>query len=216
MQERPEPRLVDDVATLKALADPVRLAILSVLRRHDPQPLTAKELATELDEPQTKLYRHLKQLEKVELIEVAGTRLVSGIVESRYRARQTGLSLAPSIFAAGTPERPEALAALLAAMDAFRRDFEQDFLNDRIDLTLPEDGAPGFFAHSTFRLTPSTRPGCAWGCASCWPRRPATRWAPGRTGWRSSSSPSSTAGSRSAAVRVVRRRHQRVARLTGR
>ncbi|MDH6138136.1 MULTISPECIES: ArsR/SmtB family transcription factor [Kitasatospora] len=154
MQERPEPRLVDDVATLKALADPVRLAILSVLRRHDPQPLTAKELATELDEPQTKLYRHLKQLEKVELIEVAGTRLVSGIVESRYRARQTGLSLAPSIFAAGTPERPEALAALLAAMDAFRRDFEQDFLNDRIDLTLPEDGAPGFFAHSTFRLTP--------------------------------------------------------------
>jgi DNA-binding transcriptional ArsR family regulator len=154
MQERPEPRLVDDVATLKALADPVRLAILSALRRHDPQPLTAKELATELDEPQTKLYRHLKQLEKVELIEVAGTRLVSGIVESRYRTRQLELSLAVSIFAAGTPERPEALAALLASMDAFRRDFERDFLNDRIDLTLPEEGVPGVFSHSTFRLSP--------------------------------------------------------------
>jgi DNA-binding transcriptional ArsR family regulator len=154
MQQRPEERLVDDVATLKALADPVRLAILDALNRHDPQPLTAKELAAELGEPQTKLYRHLKQLEKVELIAVAGTRLVSGIVESRYRVRQKELRLAGAIFAAGSPERPEVLAALLAALDSFRRDFERDFLADRIDFAPQAQGAPGVFVHGTYRLSP--------------------------------------------------------------
>ncbi|WP_035847434.1 ArsR/SmtB family transcription factor [Kitasatospora azatica] len=154
MQERSEERLVDDVATLKALADPVRLAILDALVRHDPQPLTAKELAVELDEPQTKLYRHLKQLEKAELIGVAGTRLVSGIVESRYQVRQKELRLASAIFAAGSPERPEALGAMLAALDSFRHTFERDFLADRIDFASPPSGAPGVFAHSVFRVSP--------------------------------------------------------------
>ncbi|MFE0464355.1 ArsR/SmtB family transcription factor [Kitasatospora sp. NPDC058965] len=154
MRERAEERLVDDVATLKALADPVRLAILKALNQHERQPLTAKELAAELGEPQTKLYRHLKQLEKAELIEVAGTRLVSGIVESRYRARQRDLRLAAGIFAEGSAERPEALAAVLAGLDSFRQDFERAVLSERMDLTRPDDGAPGVFRHGVFRLTP--------------------------------------------------------------
>ncbi|PYC80505.1 hypothetical protein C7C46_12460 [Streptomyces tateyamensis] len=155
MRERAEERLVDDVATLKALADPVRLAILGALNRHDPQPLSAKELATELDEPQTKLYRHLKALEKVALIEVAGTRLVSGIVESRYRVCQRALRLSAGIFAEDSAQRPEALAALLAGLDSFRRDFERAVRSGRMDLTRPDQGgAPGVFRNSVLRLTP--------------------------------------------------------------
>jgi DNA-binding transcriptional ArsR family regulator len=162
-------RLVNDAATLKALADPLRLAILGVLVRHDPEPLTAKELAAELDEPQTKLYRHLKQLEKVELIAVAGTRLVSGIVESRYRVRQEQLQLSSEIFAPGSAQRPGALAAMLAALEVTRRDFERDYLADRVDFRFPpqRDALPQgdaaesnaveskvVFRHSTFRLSP--------------------------------------------------------------
>ena len=65
-------RPVTDVDTIKALADPTRLAILQALTR-DRLPKSAKELAEELGEPQTKLYRHLKVLEEAKLIEAADT-----------------------------------------------------------------------------------------------------------------------------------------------
>lgn len=44
-----------------------------------------KKLAKHLGEPQAKLYQHVKQLEAAGLIEVAATRMVSGILEQRYR-----------------------------------------------------------------------------------------------------------------------------------
>jgi DNA-binding transcriptional ArsR family regulator len=87
-------RTVDDVEVLKAMADPTRLAILSALMKsgQDLPVMSVKELAAELGEPQTKLYRHVKQLEAAGLIRVAGTRLVSGILEQRYQACQRELN----------------------------------------------------------------------------------------------------------------------------
>ena len=87
-------RTITDVDTIKALADPTRLAILRALSR-DRVPKSAKELADDLDQPQTKLYRHLKVLQEAGLIEPAETRVVSGIVETKYRAMQGGLSINP-------------------------------------------------------------------------------------------------------------------------
>src|SRR6476620_2466816 len=66
-------RRVSDVDTIKAMADPTRLAILRTLmdgRGGPARVMSAKELAEELGEPQTKLYRHLKVLETAGLIEV--------------------------------------------------------------------------------------------------------------------------------------------------
>ena len=85
-------REIDTVEGLRALADPVRLAILAALDAQGPDAalpvLSVKELARRLDEPQTKLYRHVKQLEAAGLIHVAATRMVSGILEQRYQASQ--------------------------------------------------------------------------------------------------------------------------------
>src|SRR5258708_1399774 len=56
-------RQVTDVDTIKALADPTRIAILRALMVSEAgaaRVMSAKELAEELGEPQTKLYRHLK------------------------------------------------------------------------------------------------------------------------------------------------------------
>ncbi|MFB6891970.1 ArsR/SmtB family transcription factor [Kitasatospora sp. NPDC056327] len=152
-------RRVEDAATLKALADPLRLAILDVLMAAlATGALTAKEIAAALDEPQTKLYRHLKQLEKAGLVRVAGTRLVSGIVESRYAPAQASLRLAPEIFAPGSPARIDAYDAMLAAMDRVRGDFRAHVMADRIDFAAaPDDaeaGPPGMFSHFTYRLAP--------------------------------------------------------------
>ena len=87
-------RTVTDIDTIKALADPTRMAILRALSR-DRLPKSAKELAEDLDQPQTKLYRHLKVLQEAGLIEPAETRVVSGIVETKYRAMQSAVSINP-------------------------------------------------------------------------------------------------------------------------
>ena len=63
-----------------------------------PRVMSVKELAAELGEPQTKLYRHVKQLESTGLIRVAASRLVSGILEQRYQACQTDLRLGPGLM----------------------------------------------------------------------------------------------------------------------
>lgn len=72
--------------------------------------------AQHLGEPQTKLYRHVKQLEAAGLIEVAATRMVSGILEQRYRARQRDLRLSAALFRRHADETE---AAIRSAFDAF-------------------------------------------------------------------------------------------------
>ncbi|MFE6751346.1 ArsR/SmtB family transcription factor [Kitasatospora purpeofusca] len=149
-------RRVEDAATLKALADPLRLAILDVLMAAaGTGPLTAKEIAAALDEPQTKLYRHIKQLEKAGLIRVAGTRLVSGIVESRYSPAQESLRLAPEIFSSDSPTRVDAYDAMLAAMDRVRGDFRAHAMAGRVDFSRDDSGAlSGLFSHFSYRVAP--------------------------------------------------------------
>ncbi|WP_354641218.1 ArsR/SmtB family transcription factor [Kitasatospora camelliae] len=149
-------REVSDVATLKALADPVRLAILNMMWKHEPEPMSVKEVAAAIEESPNKLYRHIRQLEQVELIRVAETRLVSGIVESRYRVAQHSLRLSREAFAGDTSDHPEALAALLATVDLIRSDFRGHYLANRLDLG-PGDGsapAPGMFSHFSMRIRP--------------------------------------------------------------
>jgi len=65
-----ETRMISEIDSLRALADPTRLAILTTLMesRAELPVMSAKELAARLDQPQTKLYRHLRQLESAGLI----------------------------------------------------------------------------------------------------------------------------------------------------
>jgi DNA-binding transcriptional ArsR family regulator len=119
MDEQPGVREIDSVEGLRALADPVRLAILSALgevTNGELPVMSVKELAQHLGEPQTKLYRHVKQLEAAGLIEVAATRMVSGILEQRYRARQRDLRLSAGLF---RQHADETEAAVRSAFDAF-------------------------------------------------------------------------------------------------
>ncbi len=118
-------RTVSDIETLKAMAEPVRLAILSALMRGPGTGLpvmTVKELAAQLGEPQTKLYRHIKQLEAVGLIKAVASRVVSGIVEQRYQACQHDLMLGAGLTDA-QKSSAEAEAAVAAALEMYRRQF---------------------------------------------------------------------------------------------
>jgi DNA-binding transcriptional ArsR family regulator len=128
-------RVIEDVETLKALADPVRLAILRVLMegaRETPRIRSVKELAAELGEPQTKLYRHVKQLEARGLIQLAETRLVSGIVEHRYRAGQWSLDMEADFFRPGALGIDEAAEAFATILDNYRNELVADIRAGRI------------------------------------------------------------------------------------
>ena len=110
--------MVGDVETLKALADPTRMAILSVLTRSADLPvMSVKEVAAELGEPPTKLYRHVRQLEEAGLIRVAATRMVSGILEQRYQACLRDLRFSPGML---RDHLDEAEVALQMVLDHFR------------------------------------------------------------------------------------------------
>jgi len=118
-QERPQ---VAEIEIIKALAAPIRLRILGALTKDHSRPvMSAKELAEELGEPQTKLYRHLKVLQSAGMIEVAATRLVSGILEQRYRFVERDYLLGPGLGAArmGT----DAEAAVVSLMRVFAEQF---------------------------------------------------------------------------------------------
>ena len=117
-------RTISDVETLRALADPLRLSILTVLMTDGPdmRVMSVKELAEELSEPQTKLYRHIKQLEATGLIRVAASRLVSGIVEHRYQASQRDILLGPELL--NSPQAAEeSVAFVTTALNRYRDQF---------------------------------------------------------------------------------------------
>jgi DNA-binding transcriptional ArsR family regulator len=89
VDEEPGIRFIEDVDTLRALAEPTRLAILTALLKPPwPRVMSVKEMAGELDMAPTRLYRHVRQLEEADLIKVAETRMVSGILEQRYQASE--------------------------------------------------------------------------------------------------------------------------------
>src|SRR5437870_4212224 len=77
------PHILDTVERLKAMADPIRIRF--VLELLD-GPRTVREVAEALDVPPTRLYYHLRILERHGLVKVANRRMVSGIEERSYRA----------------------------------------------------------------------------------------------------------------------------------
>jgi DNA-binding transcriptional ArsR family regulator len=122
-----EYRRIEDVATIKALADPLRLKIMRALGRNAdeaPRIMTVKQLAEEIGEPTTKLYRHMKQLLAVDLIQVAELRLVGGIVEQHYRAAQKALSVNP-----GPQSRGRDMAGLSEDLFGFADAAIEDFFS---------------------------------------------------------------------------------------
>jgi DNA-binding transcriptional ArsR family regulator len=86
-------RLVSDPETLKALSDPLRLRILETMVARVDEPWSAKELAVRLDVPQTRLYHHIELLLERDLIRAAEQRIISGIIETRYRVAAMSLRL---------------------------------------------------------------------------------------------------------------------------
>jgi DNA-binding transcriptional ArsR family regulator len=125
LDQGPDPlpeRRIADVETIKALSDPLRLRILEIMTARHDEAFTVKRLAGALGVSQTKLYHHINLLLERELIRTAGTRVVSGIIETSYRIAQLKISLDRSLLTADSPEMHEVLTTVF---DGARDDIER-------------------------------------------------------------------------------------------
>jgi DNA-binding transcriptional ArsR family regulator len=149
-------RVISDVETLKAISDPVRLRILETMIQAADEDWTVKRIATALGVGPTKLYHHVAILEEREFIRVAGTRVVSGIIETRYRIAQLNVRLDRALLSAAGPA-DEATAAIEEALrtifDAAREDVGRALRSG--SMQLDPDGAParGILRQDLMRLT---------------------------------------------------------------
>src|SRR5919199_432922 len=96
---------ISDLDSLRVIADPLRLRILESLI----EPRTVKQVAAELGIFPTKLYYHMQLLERHGLIMVVDTRLVSGILEKRYRAAARCFHVDHALLALSGPTGDEGL-----------------------------------------------------------------------------------------------------------
>ncbi len=128
--------VIRDVETLRLISDPLRLRMLELVRE---EPRTAKEMSAALQVSQTRLYYHIKLLEGRGLITVAETRLVSGIVEKRYRATAYRLTVDKSLIGP-TSEGSEALDTYVSVvLDEVRREINRSVDAGLIDLERTEE-----------------------------------------------------------------------------
>jgi DNA-binding transcriptional ArsR family regulator len=118
---------IDNLETLKVLSDPLRIQLIEAIREVNLQGelATVKYLSEQVGRSPKKLYYHVNLLEKHDLIQVADTRLVSGIVEKLYQVSAQSFVLDESIFSqpAGTQERADAVVTLVSSLlDATKRE----------------------------------------------------------------------------------------------
>jgi DNA-binding transcriptional ArsR family regulator len=113
-------RLISDVETLKALSDPLRLRILEMMVTRADVPWSVKELAARLDVPQTRLYHHVELLVERDLLRVAEQRVVSGIIETRYRVAALSFRLDRRLLAGDSGLQAAGLELLHTVFDGAR------------------------------------------------------------------------------------------------
>src|SRR4029453_14405359 len=134
-------RVIADVETLKALSDPLRLRIVEAMVTRVEEPWTVKELSHVLGVPQTALYHHIDLLLDRDLIRPVERRVVSGIIETRYRIAQLSLKLDRRLFSADTREQAAVIHDVLQTVfDRSREEIETAIRVGAID-TL-EDARP--------------------------------------------------------------------------
>jgi len=108
--------LVGDADTLKAISDPTRMRLLETMVTRQEPAWSVKELAVALGVPQTRLYHHIELLGERGLLRAVEQRVVSGIIETRYRVAARSFQLDRKLFAGDTDEAREILAGMLDAV----------------------------------------------------------------------------------------------------
>jgi DNA-binding transcriptional ArsR family regulator len=126
--------VIDDVETLKAIADPTRAALIELLA----EPRTVTQLAQALGVPRTRLYHHVELLQSKELVEQVDERRVGALTERVYAL--TAKVIRPSARLLRSADADERLAALMTLLfDTTKADVQRSFAAGEIELDEPDD-----------------------------------------------------------------------------
>ena len=140
--------VIDDLDTLKVLSDPFRLEILRMIAYANKtnELRTVKQLAEELELPPTKLYYHINLLEKHNLITIAETQVVSGIIEKKYQVIADNITIDKNFLATEEGPSDEKLDSLLSSIQSFLDtayiDFEKSMKSNLIEKLVENEGGP--------------------------------------------------------------------------
>jgi DNA-binding transcriptional ArsR family regulator len=160
--EPPHPKpdaefIVNDLETLKVLADPLRLQIIELMT---PAARTVKQLAADLNLPPTKLYYHIKQLEERTLIRVVDTRIVSGILEKQYQAAALSYRVNKALFSLTSQAGKEGLNVMLNGLfEDTKEDIQNSVEAEVIDVSAQDDDEKALYrslliSRNTLYMTP--------------------------------------------------------------
>lgn len=116
--ERADVLTIDNLDTIRLLADPLRMRVMSAFADRSDTPLTVKQLAAQLDLRPTRLYYHVNLLEQHGLIQVASSRVVSGIIEKSYIAAARSINIDQALLKVSPAGREAAAASIIALMQA--------------------------------------------------------------------------------------------------
>ncbi|MEM7335147.1 MAG: winged helix-turn-helix domain-containing protein [Chloroflexota bacterium] len=87
--------LIEDIETLRVVADPTRIQIMEVLTI---QAYTVKQVADKLGLAASKLYYHMNTLQKHGLVTLVGTKMVANLQEKYYRASANQFQVAEPLL----------------------------------------------------------------------------------------------------------------------
>src|SRR5919107_2831146 len=103
-------RVIDDIATLKAMADPTRAELLELLI----EPRSVTQLADALNVPRTRLYHHIDLLVEKGLVEQVDERRVGAMTERIYALTARTFRASARLLRSGdVGERAEAVTTLM-------------------------------------------------------------------------------------------------------
>src|ERR1700737_2475594 len=125
MQERYE---IETIEQLRAIADVLRLRIIDLLQH---QPMTVTQLGDMLEMAPAKVHYHVRELEKVGLLELVETREKGGILEKYYQPIAREISMKKALFSSPPDEIEASFRGILDQISggflrAFRQRREQE------------------------------------------------------------------------------------------
>ncbi|RLD10726.1 MAG: hypothetical protein DRI56_02150 [Chloroflexota bacterium] len=155
---------ITELETLKVIGDPLRVQILEFVGMacESGRLPTVKQISDALELPANKLYYHVNLLEKHDLIRVAETQIVSGIIEKHYQIRAKRLLVDLNVAGTDNISRDEKMELTLASVRSMfdnayqniEKSFQYRYKNTPEEL--PEDKKnPMHYGQSILQLSPT-------------------------------------------------------------
>lgn len=137
--------VIDDVETLRAIAEPTRAALIELLA----EPRTVTQLADALDVPRTRLYHHVEVLQEKGIVHQVDERRAGALTERVYAL--TAKLIRPSARLLRSGDADERMSALLTLLfDTTKADLGRSFATGEVRLDDSELG----LGRSVAQLTP--------------------------------------------------------------